>query len=66
MACFSECLLYYVLKKKIHSLKPRYYIDLINRKFKHDLIIDGNIEIINAKRENLYNYEINSDFTLRP
>ena len=47
-------------------LKPRYYIDLINRKFKHDLIIDGNIEIINAKRGNLYSYEINSDFTLRP
>ena len=58
----TECLLYYGFVEEGNPLKPRYYIDLINRKFKEDLGIDEKTEIENAKRGEFDSYEINSEF----
>ena len=57
-----DCLLYYGFVEEGNQLKNKYFIDLVNRKFKHDLGIDEKIEIKNARRGNSVSYEINTEF----
>ena len=55
----SELLLYYGIVEEGNPLKSRYYIDIMNRKLKHDLGFPEEKKFDNIKRDI---YEINTEF----